>query len=284
MLHIDTGLYTYLIQGAPRGLVDSLNKLYPDAISLSKNIADYQIDIRQTSFLRTLLRPQVALSIDGHQPFNPIPPKNLLPSIEWAMNWCIAAYDHTHLLIHCSVIEKNGKVILFPARSGSGKSTTSSYMVLNGWHLFFDEMAVIDLKTGLVKPVYRPSSLKNESINIVKNLNTGAYISESTANTHKGEIAHLMPHSYSDYATFRPSKVSAVVLLNYNPDSNLEIQEVDQSISFSKLVHNAFNYSVIGHDAFKCLTSLVSNTRNFELSFSNLSDVAEFLEEIVDDT
>jgi HprK-related kinase A len=286
MWSINTGLYTYRLTGLPSSLLPALENLYPESINKALTVADFQIDITQTSLLRTLLRPQVSIKIDGHQPFNPISPKKLLPSIEWAMNWCIAAYDHTHLLIHCSVVEKNGKVILFPAKSGSGKSTTSSYLALNGWHLFYDEMAVIELSTGKVQPVYRPTSLKNNSVDIIKpyfNQQHRAYLSDTVEGTHKGAIAHLRPHDRATFNTFVPAVPTAVVFLNYEPETKFEFYEVDQSIGFSKLTVNAFNYPVIGEAAFHTLINMVGNAGIYEATYSNLPELAAFLEEIVDE-
>lgn len=283
MWSVDTGLYLFRFTGLNRNIVESLKRLYPDSLSQEASSADYQIDIASTSLLRTIFRPQVNIKIDGHQPFNPISPSKLLPSIEWAMNWCVAAYDHTHLLIHCSVVEKNGKVILFPAKSGSGKSTTSTYLALHGWHLFYDEMAVINLSTGEVQPVFRPTSLKNKSIEIIKpyiNEQNNAYLSEVVDNTHKGSIAHVRTLSRESFNQLNATKPTAVVFLDYNPLADLDIYEVDQSIGFSKLVSNAFNYSVIGEPAFDLLAKLVSNTSIYEVSYSDLVTLTEFLEEL----
>ncbi|MGK0372209.1 MAG: hypothetical protein ACJAW1_002458, partial [Glaciecola sp.] len=78
MWSINTGLYTYRLTGLPSSLLPALENLYPESINKALTVADFQIDITQTSLLRTLLRPQVSIKIDGHQPFNPISPKKLL--------------------------------------------------------------------------------------------------------------------------------------------------------------------------------------------------------------
>lgn len=286
MLRIDTGLYKYFLSGVPKQLIDPIKALYPQSVSQEKGIVDYQIDITKTSFLRTLLRPQVSLKIDGHQPFNPISPAKLLPSIEWAMNWCVAAYDHTHLLIHCSVVEKNGKVILFPAKSGSGKSTTSSYLALHGWHLFYDEMAVVELATGKIQPVFRPTSLKNNSVDIIRPHlinNPDAHISEVVHDTHKGSIGHLRAHDRSLFNTFVPQAPTAIVFLDYDAHADLDIYEIDQGVGFSQVILNAFNYSVIGEPAFNVLHNIISQAQIYEVRYSDLGNLTEFLEELVDE-
>jgi HprK-related kinase A len=286
MQTINTGLYSYKFTGLPSDTLASLTALYPNSIDKSSVMADYQIDVVKTSLLRTVLRPQVAIKIDGQQPFNPISPSKLLPSIEWAMNWCVAAYDHTHLLIHCSVVEKNGHVILFPAKSGSGKSTTSSFLALNGWNMFYDEMAVINLTTGEIQPVFRPTSLKNNSIDIIRpyinDVNQG-YMSHTTSQSHKGDLAHLRSMARAKFDQLKPTRPSSIVFLNYKSFLDLNIYEVDQSIGFSKLIANAFNYSVIGEAAFDVLTSIVGDTRIFEVDYSDLTSLTAFLEELVNE-
>jgi HprK-related kinase A len=230
--------------------------------------------------MRKYIKPQVSITIEGQQPFNPVPPSKLLPSVEWAMNWCVAAYEHNHLLFHASVVEKNNKSIIFPAQSGSGKSTLSTYLALNGWHLFYDEMAVIDIDKITTVPVFRPSSLKNESIEIISNLGKAINISPTTDNTHKGSIAHVMPHSREQFNGFAPCQPCAVVSLNFKRGSSTQILELDKVVGMSSMMLNAFNYSVIGKPAFDALVDLSNCVRFFEITYSDMKDVNEFLSEL----
>lgn len=283
MLHLSSGKYLYRLSGNITSVEHELQHLYPSSLSHEFSIADFNIEIQQTSLLRSVLRPQVTLNIEGHKPFNPIHPSKLLPSIEWAMNWCVSAYDHTKLLIHCSVAVKNGKAILFPAKSGSGKSTLSTYLGLNGWHLYSDEMAIIDLTTGFVEPVFRPASLKNESIDIIKpHVNLAEhYMSSTTQATHKGNIAHVRTMSRALFDTLEPCKIAAVAFLNFNKNQHFTVYEIDKSIGFAKIIVNGFNYSVIGEVAFNILVSIVNDATLLEISYSEMSDIDELMTELV---
>jgi HprK-related kinase A len=276
---ISSGLHTFRISDIPQRISESLLELYGE--SNNSDFTDFQIDLRRNG-LRRFIKPQVSLVIEGQQPFNPVPPNKLLPSIEWAMNWCVAAYEHNHLLFHASVVEKNNKSIIFPAQSGSGKSTLSTYLALNGWHLFYDEMAVIDIDSLTTVPVFRPSSLKNESIEIISNLSTAINISPTTDNTHKGSIAHVMPHTREQFNGFTPCQPCAVVYLNFKPNSTTQIIELDKAIGMSTMMLNAFNYSVVGKPAFDALVDLSNLVRFFEITYSNMQDVNDFLAEFVE--
>ncbi|GBL04224.1 HprK-related kinase A [Glaciecola sp. KUL10] len=275
---IDSGLHSFRILGAPEHIKKALVELY--GRTDERKFADFQIRLNRNG-LRKFLKPQVSIEIEGQQPFNPVPPEKLLPSIEWAMNWCVAAYEHNHLLIHASVVERNNKSIIFPAQSGSGKSTLSTYLALNGWHLFYDEMAVIDLKSQKTIPIFRPSSLKNESINIIAGLKKPINMSDVTVETHKGAIAHVMPHTRKIYQSLSPCKPCAVISISYRQGCNTEIVELDKAVGMSSMLLNAFNYSVIGSSAFDSMVELSNSVRFFEVTYSNMQDLALFLAELV---
>ena len=281
---IDTGLYKYRVQGLAENFKQECQLLYPDSISEQSDLVDFDIQITNTSWLRSLIRPQVSLSIEGHNAFNPIAPSKLLPSLEWAMNWCIPAYDHTRLLIHCGVVVKNGKAILFPAKSGSGKSTTSSFLGLRDWTLYSDEMAVINLASGLVEPMFRPTSLKNESIDIIRPfVGEKHHMSRTTEGTHKGNIAHVRTNTRARYDTLQACPIAAVVFLHYSPSSQHQVYEIEQGIGFAKLVKNAFNYSVVGEAGFNLLADIVGNALILETTYADMLDVESIIDSIVED-
>ncbi|MDT0593625.1 HprK-related kinase A [Glaciecola petra] len=282
---IDCGLYTYRFSGVIGALKPELSLLYPNSFieesTNHKHIPTFDIHIEYTSALRRFIRRQLVLNVEGQQPFHPIPPHKLLPSIEWSMNWCAASYDHTRLLIHCSVVVKNGKAILFPAKSGSGKSTTATFLSLNGWSLYSDEMAIIDLESAKVLPVFRPSSLKNQSIDIIKPLVKEQQMSHVTKGTHKGDIAHVRTQTRIEYDQLMPAEIVGIVFLDFGLGQSLRTYEIEKSVAFAKLIANAFNYSVLGESAFKALAKIVNESIAIESSYSNMNDIALLLEELI---
>lgn len=256
--------------------------MYDDSVNLSlSKPVDFFLNIQHTSFVRRFLKPQVCLYIDNQRPFNPVNPRLLVPSIEWGMNWCIASMDHSKLLIHASVLVKDGKAILFPATPGSGKSTLATYFGLRGWQLFSDEMAVIHHDTNTVVPVHRPASLKNKSIDIIKRLSPEATFSETTLGTHKGDIAHVKVQTRAEFNRLSEAKVTAVVFPKFDPNLALTIEQLSQVDGFSKLVHHSFNYSVLGELGFSTLQKVVENCTFYAASYSSYSGVDSFLDDLI---
>jgi HprK-related kinase A len=279
---LDLGLYRFAIERCPSFILPSLSTLYDESVGLTPNKPiDFHLTIKNTSLVRRLIKPQVSIYFDNHRPFHPIKKSLLLPSIEWGLNWCIASFDFNHLLIHSSVIVKNGKAIIFPAQPGSGKSTLATYFGLTGWHVYSDEMAIISLENQRVRPIHRPSSLKNKSIDVIRKLVPSAEISPVAVGTHKGDIAHVKLMTRAHFNTLEDADIIAVVFPKYRDNQSLSVEALSQTAGFSRLVHHAFNYNVLGLDGFNTLKSVVDKSQFFNISYSSYDGLNALFSDLV---
>jgi len=279
-LLINTGAYSFRVNTDKKEITPIIDSLYGDCVNKS-DLADFKIKVLSTSILRRFLKPQVSFFCDQHTPFKPLPASQAYPLLEWGMNWCIATHDHTRLLVHAAVLVRDGQAIIFPASPGSGKSTLTAYHALSGWSLYSDEMAVIDLKTGLVEPVYRPVCLKNDSIDLVKKWFPDSIFTPIWRDTQKGDVAHLKALKWSEHACLRPAKIIAVVFPKYVKDKELTIFKLNQLQGFETLSKNSFNYSTLGESGFNAVDRLIRHAKLFEIEYGSLEDVSEFLAEDV---
>ena len=285
-MYIDSGLCRYHIVNLPSEIERELFDLYGNAASVEPDTSqwyDYHLDVKHTSLLRRVLRPQVVIDVEGQLPFNPVSPDKLLPSLEWALNWCVAAYENQKLLIHSSVVTKSGKAILFPAVSGSGKSTLATYLGANGWQMYSDELSVISLDSAHVNPIYRPSSLKNASIDVIKSHCNNVSFSPVTRATHKGDIAHVKLYSYNQFKTFAPVPVKAVVFPKYQKNSETTIMRLSKINGFGALHRQCFNYEILGHAGFQLLSRLSQQVSFYHVEYSDLAEMDELVCDILAD-
>lgn len=74
---------------------------------------------------------------------------------------CVAEFARDHVFIHAGVVAINGKAIIIPAKSMSGKSTLTAELVRLGAVYYSDEYAVID-RDGNVCPFAKDLSLREE--------------------------------------------------------------------------------------------------------------------------
>ena len=228
--------------------------------------------------VRRFIKPIVQFESNFRVPFNPLPASQSYALLEWGLNWCLATGHFNHLLLHAAVLVKDGQAILFPAMPGSGKSTLTTWLGLNGWNVYSDEMAVIDPDTGTVQPMYRPVCLKNQSIDLVRQWSPDATLTPVCHDTAKGSVAHFKAHTWQAFSSFSPARIVGVVFPKYDASvSEPNIYIVDKLQTFESFYTNAFNYHVLGRTSFDILTKVVNRIQGFEVHYSSLDFMSDFL-------
>lgn len=228
--------------------------------------------------VRRFIKPIVQFESNFRVPFKPLPASQSYALLEWGLNWCLATGHFNHLLLHAAVLVKDGQAILFPAMPGSGKSTLTTWLGLNGWNVYSDEMAVIDPDTGTVQPMYRPVCLKNQSIDLVRQWSPDAILTPVCHDTAKGSVAHFKAHTWQAFASFSPARIVGVVFPKYDASvSEPNVYIVDKLQTFESFYTNAFNYHVLGQASFDILTKVVNRIQGFEVHYSSLDFMSDFL-------
>ena len=239
--------------------------------------ADFHVQINSPSLLRRWFRPQVNFSFDGEVPFKPLPLDQAYPMLEWGLNWCISMNAHQYLIIHAGVVEKNGLAVILPAPPGSGKSTLTAGLILSGWRLLSDELTLIDRKTGWIHPLPRPVSLKNESIPLIREFSSEAFINRASHDTAKGTVAHLRPPKESVRRQHEPARPGWVIFPKWvaTGPTLLTVRSKEQTFMF--LAQNAFNYSQLGADGFRAGIQLIEQSDCYDFQYSKLDEaIAQF--------
>lgn len=262
----------------------NLSKLYP-ATCFTDNtpLVDYQVAIKSGQGVHQVWRRQARFLSEGHEPFQPLPAEHSYAMLEWGMNYVVAANEFTYVIVHAGILALNDKAIMFPAPPGSGKSTLTLWLAFHGWRLLSDEMALVKPNSLQVVPFVRPICLKNKSIDLAKAWFPHATFSDITRNTHKGDVCHVSPPAESWQHNQREAQLTALVFPKYQAGSALEIYQLNQAQAFAELANNAFNMSVLGKLGFDTAFELVSRLPAFTVQYSDMTELTEFLSELVHD-
>lgn len=234
--------------------------------------ADFHVSVERPAGLRRWWRPQVLFKLDGESPFTPLPGDQGFPILEWGLNWCITGLYHRFLTLHAAVLERGGRALVLPAPSGSGKSTLCAALALSGWRLLSDELTLIDPATGLIHPLPRPVSLKNESIDAVRRFSAAARFGQAVRETSKGTVAHMCPPLEGVLRAGEPARPGWVVLPRFAAGQGAQLQPLPKAQTLMRLVENAFNYNIHGLDGFRRLAALADASGCHAFSYGRLEE------------
>jgi HprK-related kinase A len=279
-LGLVTGPFIFRIQSALPGVAANLARLYADFPLADGAFADFHVNVDRVSGPRGHFRPQAQFWMDGHTPFQPLPADQAFAMLEWGMNWCVTSHAHDRLMLHAAVLERDGHALIMPGDPGAGKSTLTATLMLAGWRLLSDEIALIDPRDGLLHGLARPISLKNASIDIIRQHDASAVLGDVARDTHKGTVAHLKPSTDCVHRVGEPARPRWIVFPRWQADAPASLTPHAKSAAFLHLASHAFNYSLLGVVGFRQVGDLMDACDCWDFRYSRLSDAIRIFAEL----
>lgn len=271
-LQIQVGIFSYSIQSQYKSIAKSISTLYADfEVLTNENIfIDFHISIEPANIFSQFIFRKAQFLFDGYPPFDALPFQHAPAIIEWGMNWCVSSQINTHLIIHAAVIEKSGYAAIMPAPPGSGKSTLTAALIQEGWRLLSDELTIINVETTYVTPYPRPVSLKNQSIDIIKNRYPEVVFGPISSDTSKGNVCHLKPPLLSVQQQLAGCPIGWVIFPRYEQGVNAELKALEKGQALMGVADNSFNYSRLGSTGFDVLRNVIGSADCYQFHYSNL--------------
>jgi hypothetical protein len=265
-------------------LAAPMHLLYADfPIGPLGGICDFHICVRPRSLRVPWSEKQVEILLDGAPLLPPYPRRWALPMLEWGLNACVYRSAHQFLIIHAAVVERRGSALLLPGLPGAGKSTLCAGLVAAGWRLLSDELTLLSPADGLVQPLARPISLKNDSIEIVRRLAPESTFGPTAIDTHKGAVAHMRPPADSVSRQFEPACPRWIVTPQFAPDRPLQLSPTSKGATFISLGENSLNYEILGETGFRTMIRLIDRCDCYRMEHASAGEAVLALEELARD-
>lgn len=258
---------------------DHLYRDYPAATE--DGVVDYGVAVLPPSPLRRWLRPKLVLACDIEIPFmSPVPRAHGLLALEMGMNLQLAAGMHRYLLLHAAAVARDGEALVMTGDSGAGKSTLAAMLGYRGWRFLGDEFALLGPKDGCFHPFPRPTSLKNASIDLLRDVAPADRFGPRFEGTIKGTIQHLLPPAEAIAAMDAPARPRLIVIPGFAPNAEPAKRRLGQAEAFVRLSQASTNYRAIGEAGFEALWQLVATTPAYEIAYGSTAAAEALIDEL----
>ena len=272
-LPVRIGPFTINFKTNVNSLADAIRYLYRDFSVVSKcNFIDYRVSLMRAGGLRRWIAPYMTVVAEGTSMFSKVPVNAAVPYWEWGLNRCIAKFAQHYLLLHAAVIERHGNALMIVGTSGSGKSTLCAGLTFIDGRLLSDELTMLSTEDYRVTPLARPITLKNESLEVVRQLGSHVKIGPASHRTVKGTVAHARPPVESLRRSDERATPGWFIFVDYQPGAAIRLKPVTKAQAVMKIAHNAFNYGTLGVNGFKSLTQIVDTCSCYNLTYSDLDE------------
>ena len=280
-LRLKVGPFTYCIQSSESIVFDGLRKLYADfQILPAESFSDYHLSLRPANLIQKW-RKKIDFYSDGHRPFNRIEAQHAYAFLEWGMNWCVSTGSNEYLKLHAAVLAKNGIGLILPGLPGVGKSTLSAALCLSGWRVLSDEHALIPFNTHKLVPLCRPISLKNKSIDVIRNFSSRVVLGPKSLDTHKGTVAHMKADLTSDSHDPKLIPAHLIVFPRYSHETKLVLKKKAKTEAFMFAGLHSFNYGLLSQTGFETMCTLMDAVNCYDLTYSDLDEALLAIEKLV---
>jgi len=271
--------FRYLVRSDTRLVSSAIHVLYQDYLAHTSpsGFYDFRINLKRT-------RPklwkswEVEFVWEGNGALQALPLAHAHPLFEWGLNWCVATASGAHTVIHSAVVERNGLALVLPGSPGSGKSTLCAALALTDWRLLSDELTIVSQVDGRVQPVPRPISLKNQSIDIIRQNFPTAEMTPPVVATHKGAIAYVRPPSSAVAASDQPVPIGFIVFPKYVAGAKLDFEPLTRAEALSELMENTFNVGLLGAEGFTSLARAIANANCYAVEYGDLASIMQWVD------
>lgn len=226
-------------------------------------------------------RGPFTLRSDGVKDFSVKCRYEVLPHLEWYINWQIIHKRRDFLQLHASLLESDGRAMIFAGDPGSGKSTLAAGLLSRGWSYLCDEFALIDPETRLIHPYPRALCIKEGSFSVVDRLGLPLCRKTPYQKATKGRVAFLNPLDVRPDVVGKPSPVRWVIFASYVAAAPPTLQRMTRSEGVHELVRQCFNTGVFEAYAMHIISDVIRGAECFRLRGGGISETCQLLQRLV---
>ncbi len=226
-------------------------------------------------------RSRYEIYVNGRMQFAPTRYEQILPYVEWAMNWEVPRVMPQYLQLHASSMEIDGQGVVFPGDSGNGKSTLTIGLLSRGWRYLCDEFAMIHSETLRLNPYPRAICLKRPSFPIAERLGINLRHHQCYLKGVKGYVAFINPLSIRSNAIGRACPIRHVIFPKYVRGAEPGLTPISRAEAAFDLHRVCFNLFGCEKPSLEVIASMIRGAQCHALVSGDIERTCDLLLNLV---
>lgn len=266
--------FEFSVETTEPELRDYLDQTFGDLASTGQHVHRYGITPHKDPHRASGWR----VELDGAVLHIARTPAMALAHVLWHLNRSAILSSQHRVLVHAAAGARDGRAVILPAPSGAGKTTLVAGLLMEGVDYLSDEVAAIELETGLVHPYAKPLSVDRGSFEVL-----AALAPRLAPMLHQWVVGqwHLPASAIGGGGVAGPSTPVAVVVPRYEPHRATELLPITRAHALRSLVASTFNIDALGAQGIAALAELTRRCVCYDLTVSNLAEAAGLLDELL---
>ena len=208
--------------------------------------------------------------LDGRRRLAGVPQDELLPHL-FAL-FCRHACESMgeNLLLHAAVLGSEGRMVLFPAEAGGGKTTLAAVLAAQGFTFFSDELALLEFDQLRVRPLPLPMTIKAGSTPILERLYPGLSRRPVYQRSDGKAVRYLVPPAASLPDNSSPeAMVRAVVFPRYESGAENHLGSLTKVEALQRLALTGSSIRDYHAGDIRTMIAVVERNPCFELVYGD---------------
>ena len=282
-VHLRIGVVDVMVRSDLPDVLEDLEAIYSDAVcrgssQAGRPVVNITVEARKRSMLA---RREYAVSGDGHELWSTTKTNEVLPYVEWGINWRVIATRPEYLQIHAATLSRNGRGLIMAAESGFGKTTLAAGLLARGWEYLSDEFALIDPSDLRINPFPKALCVKHGSFPVMERLGLPLWRQRHYVKALKGEVGYVNPLAGCRTIVAEPCPVRLIVFPRYAENARPRLYPISRAQAAFELARHALNRNVHGSSTASILSELARGAECYALDSGAIEETCDTLDRLV---
>lgn len=226
-------------------------------------------------------RRRYAVLGDGEVFGTDIRRREVLPYLEWGVNWRVIARCADRLLVHAASMARDGEGVVFAGRAGAGKSTLVAGLVARGWRYLCDEFAMINPNSLELLPFPKAVCVKAGAFDLVRGLGLRLSGDRRYVKALKGEVGYLSPEALPAAPASGPVPAHHVIFPRYTGHREPRLRRLTVAKAAFMLTAHTLNRGRLGARAATLAARVTRQAGCAVLETGDIGETCDLIETVV---